>query len=102
MRNNGKKTLSGLSTVIAKVFRFVCSTAICARNLKLMNYIRGPNVSDVQYALSVQQQMDEMRRAEEWSTQEDMFCTNVTGQFGSAVESSFPKLLSLWPSGHAR
>jgi hypothetical protein len=37
LRNNGKKTLSGLSTVIAKVFRFVYRTAICARNLKLMN-----------------------------------------------------------------
>ena len=100
LRNNGKKALSGLSTIIAKVFRFVCSTAVCARNLKLMNYIRGPDVSDVQYVLSVQQKMDEMRRAEEWSTQEDMFCINVMGQFGSAVESSFPKLLSLWLSGH--
>ena len=101
LRNNGKKTLSSLSTVIARVFRFVCSTAICARNLKLMNYIRGPNMTDVQYALTVQHKMDEMRRAEAWSTQEDMFCTNIMGQFGAAVENAFPKLMSLWPSGQA-
>jgi hypothetical protein len=62
-----------------------------------MNYIRGPSLSDVQYALSVQQKMDGMRKAEEWSTQKDVFCTNAMGQFGSAVESAFLKLLSLWP-----
>ena len=65
LRINGKKTLSGLSTVIAKVFRFVCNTVICARNLKLMSYTRGPSLLDVQYALSVQQKMDEIRKAEE-------------------------------------
>ena len=69
LRNNGKKTLSGLrSTVIARVFRFVCSTAFCAKNLKLVNYIREKNITDVQYALTVQQERDEMRKAEAWST----------------------------------
>ena len=45
--------------------------------------------------------MDEMRKAEKWSTQEDMFCTIVMEQFGSAVESAFSKLLSVWTSGNA-
>ena len=58
LRSNVKKTLSGLGTVIAKEFRFVCNTAICARNLKFMNYIRGQNMTDVQYALTVQQKVD--------------------------------------------
>ena len=42
-----------------------------------------------------------MRRAEAWSTQEDMFCTNSMGQFEAVVENAFPKLISLWPSGQA-
>ena len=58
-------------------------------------------MSDAQYALTVQQRIDEMRRAEAWSTQEDMFCKNIMGQFGATVENAFPKLMGLWPSGQA-
>ena len=64
-----------------------------------MNYIRETNMTDVQYALTFQQKMDEMRNAESWSTQEDMLCTNIMEQFGATVENTFPKPMSLWPSG---
>ena len=64
VRTDGKKTFSGLSTMITRVFRFVCSTTICARNLKFVSYIREEDMTDIQFALPIQQKLDEMVGAE--------------------------------------
>ena len=94
-----KKSLVELGEVIATTFQFVQSHAETGKVLTGCSTVRPANQSDLQYALTVQVELDRMRERSLIVDVEDMFCTNVIGQLGTAIEQHAAQLMRLWPTG---
>ena len=100
LRETGhKKSLVELGEVIATTFQFVQSHAETGKVLTGCSTVRPANQSDLQYALTVQVELDRMRERSLIVDVEDMFCTNVIGQLGTAIEQHAAQLMRLWPTG---